>query len=176
MTISVAVLTGVDRRLDFTDHLAERDHLLTLVVPAFFRRHLVLDVEGGDPGLFVFPDRADHVERVAVAGVGIGDHRDSHRLDRQPDKAHVLRERQQAEIGIAVRPRIAAAGQVDRLEAGLLDEPRGERVISAGHHRVPAALDQTAHLLPHRHRLSPFAVLPWISPEDNVAAARADRV
>ena len=74
-------------------------------MPAFFGRDLVLDVERGDPRLLVFADRADHVDCVAVAGIGIGDDRDADRLDRQPDKADILGQGQQAEIGVPVRPR-----------------------------------------------------------------------
>ena len=103
--------------------------------------------ERGDPRLLVFADRADHVDRIAVAGVGIGDDRDADRLDRQPDKADILRKGEQAEIGIAVGPRIAAAGQIDRLEPSLLDEPRRQSVLGPGRHRVAAAGDQRFHLL-----------------------------
>ena len=99
---------------------------------AFLGRNLVFEVKAGDPRLLVFAHRADHVERVAVAGIGVGDDRDPDRLDRHPDKANILAKRQQAQIGVAVRPRIAAAGQVDRLEPGLLDKPRRQGVVRAG--------------------------------------------
>ena len=106
----------------------------------------------GDPRLLVLADRADHVDRVAVAGIGIGDDRDADRLDRQPDKADILRQGEQPEIGIAVRPRIAAAGQIDRLEPGLLDEPRRQGVIGPRRHRVAAAGNQGSHSLSWCHR------------------------
>ena len=51
------------------------DHLLARDVPALLGRHLVLDVEPRHARLLVFAHRAHHVEHVAVAGVGVGDHR-----------------------------------------------------------------------------------------------------
>ena len=59
---------------------------LALHVPALLRGHLVLDVDPGDPGRLVGADGADHVQRVAVAGVGVGDHRDVH-AGRDPPRA-----------------------------------------------------------------------------------------
>ena len=151
----IGVLAGVDRGVDLADHLGEADHLLALVMAAFLGRDLVFDVKGGDPRFLVLADRADDVDRVAVAGIGVGDDRDFDRFDRHADKADVLGEGQEPEIGIAVRPRIAAAGQIDRLEPGLLDETRGQSVIGAGHHRIAGTPDQPPHLLPHRHPLPP---------------------
>src|SRR5207248_9332672 len=148
----IGVLPGIGGGADLADHLAEADDLLALVMPAFFGRELVLDVERGDPRLLVFADRADHVDCVAVAGIGIGDDRDADRLDRQPDKADILRQGKQAEIGIAVGPRISASRQIDRFEPGLLDEPRPQRVIGSRHHRVAATGNQGSHSLSWRHR------------------------
>ena len=86
----VLILPGVDGGVDLADHLGEADDLLALVMAAFLGRDLVLDMESGDPRFFVFADRADHVDRVAIAGVGIGNDRDADRLDRQADKSDVL--------------------------------------------------------------------------------------
>jgi hypothetical protein len=76
------------------------------------------------------------------------------RLDREADEMRVLDHGQQAEIGIAARPRITAAGQVHRVEPGRLDEPRGQRVIGARHHRVAALRDQLSQFLAWGHRKS----------------------
>ena len=47
--------------------------------PHFFGAHLVLQVDSRPRRPpFEGPDGADHVERIAVAGVGVGDHRDVH--------------------------------------------------------------------------------------------------
>jgi hypothetical protein len=87
----IGVPPGIDGGADLADHLVEGDDLLALVMPAFLGGDLVLDVECGDPRLLVLADRADHVDRVAVAGVGIGDDRDGDRLDRQSDKPDIFR-------------------------------------------------------------------------------------
>ncbi|HKM68507.1 MAG TPA: hypothetical protein VJX94_00225 [Stellaceae bacterium] len=47
---------------------------------------MVLNVKSGHPGFPVFADSADHIDGVAVAGIGIGDSRDPDRLGGQPDK------------------------------------------------------------------------------------------
>src|ERR687891_519393 len=54
-----------------------------------------------------------------------------------------LVERDQAEVGEAEhRRRLPVAGQVDRLEARLLDQQRRERVVGAGRGDDPPALQQ----------------------------------
>ncbi len=95
-------------------------------------------METGDPGLLVFAHGADHVDRIAVAGIGIGDDRDRDRLDGAADELDILGQAQQAEIRVAAGARIAAAGQIHRRKPGRFDEPRGQRVIGARHHRVAA--------------------------------------
>ena len=77
---------------------------------AFLRADLILDMKPRDAGLLVFAHRADDVDGVAVAGVGIGDDRDPDRLDGAADEQHVLGQAQQAQIGIAAGAGIAAAG------------------------------------------------------------------
>ena len=114
----VGVAAGVDRGLDLADHLGFGDDLLAFVMAAFLGRDLVLDVEPSDPRLLVFAHGADDVDRVAVAGIGVGDDRDADRLHGEADEVHVLDHGQQAEIGIAAGARKPAAGQVDRLEPG----------------------------------------------------------
>src|SRR5215470_16620270 len=147
----LGIAPGVDRGADLADHLAEAHHLFALVMAAFLGRDLILDVERCDPRFLVLADRADDVDRIAVAGIGIGDDRDADRLYRQPDEANVLRHGEQPQIGVAVRPRITPTRQIDRLEPGLLDEPRRQRVIGARDHRVAAAGNQSSHLLSWRH-------------------------
>ena len=149
-----ASLPGIDRRLDLADHLGARDDLLPLVMAAFLRRDLVLDMKPGDPGFLVLAHGADDIDRVAVAGIGVGDDRDRYRLDRQPDKADIFDHRQQPEIGVAAGARVAAAGQVNRGEPGLLDKPRRQRVVGARHHRIAASGDQPPQRLARVHAIS----------------------
>src|SRR5260370_41231903 len=67
---------GLHRRADLLDHLLGRDDQLALQVAALLRGHLVLDVDPGDPGRLVGADGAEHVQRLAVTGVRVGDDRD----------------------------------------------------------------------------------------------------
>ena len=65
---------GIARSLDLRDHFHCRDHALARQVSATLRRHLVLNVHAGHTRLFVIAYRAPHVDRIAVARVGICDH------------------------------------------------------------------------------------------------------
>jgi hypothetical protein len=51
----------------------ERHHLLAGHVPAFLRSHLILDHDGRSTCTHVFPHRALHVERIAIARITIAD-------------------------------------------------------------------------------------------------------
>src|SRR5439155_23149697 len=66
---------GGDGGADLRLHLRRRDDLLALHVTALLRGDLILDVDGGHAGALVLLHGADHVDRVAVAGIGVGDHR-----------------------------------------------------------------------------------------------------
>ena len=136
---------GLDRGAHLLDHLARRDHLLAVHVAAALGRHLVLEVEPGDAGRLVLADRAHHVERVAVAVVGVGDHRDPDGLHEPPRVAGHLVEREQADVGPPEqRRRRAEARQVDGREARLLDQPRRQAVVGARRQHRLAAGQQLA--------------------------------
>jgi hypothetical protein len=95
--------------------------------------HLVLEVDAGHPGLLVLADRAHDVDRVAVAGVRVGDHRDVHRADDPAGVVDHLGAGEQAHVRAAdQRGGGAEPGHVDGVEAGLLDQPGGQRVVGAG--------------------------------------------
>ena len=94
-------------------------------------RHLVLDHGAGEAGLGVAADGALDVERVAVAGVGVADHRDRHRIaDVTPLLDH---------LGVGDQPGIRqaeprggdreSAHEADA-EAGPLDHAGGQRVVA----------------------------------------------
>ena len=147
----VRIAPRVHRRLDLADHLRLAHQLLALVVAALLGRDLVFEMEGGDAGLLVLPHAADHVERVAVAGVHVGDHRDVQGVHRARDVLRDLGHREQAHVRIAGRARVAAAGEVDRLESRDLHEPRGQRVVGARHDGVGVFGEQLAQLLSRAH-------------------------
>ena len=156
MIDEIAVAAGRGGGADLRQPILARHDLLVVEMAAFLRKALVLDMDAGDAARLVFAHGAHDVELVAVAGIGVGDHR---QLDRGGDAAGVvdhLRHRDQAEIGIAERRRGAGAGHVDAVEPGLRDQLRGDAVIGAGcdHHAVPA--QQFAKAARLGHRLPPF--------------------
>ena len=109
--------------------------LLAGHVAAALRPHLVLEEEARRAGLLPELDGAGDVERVAVAGVGIDDHRRLGAGGAHPrrGRGHLgLREVpdvRQAEQ----RPRHAVARQEHGLEAGLGGQPRAQGVPDARH-------------------------------------------
>ena len=146
-----AFSAGVDlRRIldggpDLADHLVGTDQRLPAHVPALLRHDLVLELDAGDAGLLVELHGPDDVDRVAVSGVGVGDHR---HVDGGHDPAGVvdhLRAREQSHVGAAdQRRRRPEAGHVDDVEAGLLDEPGRQGVVGAGSHDRGAGRQQLA--------------------------------
>jgi hypothetical protein len=89
---------GLHGRAHLLDHLGLRDHRLPGHVTAPLRRHLVLDVQRGHPRRVVLPHRAQDVQVVPVAVVGVGDHRHADRLYEPPRLVDHLPERQQPDV------------------------------------------------------------------------------
>jgi hypothetical protein len=119
--------------MDLLDHLAGGDELLALEVPAPLRGELVLEVQSGHAGGLVRADGARDVDRIAVAVVGVGDERDADRVGQAARLVDHLGEGQQPDVGLSQkRGRRAEARHVHGVEARLLDQPRGERVVRAG--------------------------------------------
>ena len=131
----VLVPAGVGRGLDLLDHLLRRDHLAAEHVPAPLGEDLVLELDGADAGPLVLADRAADVQRVAVAGVAVRQHRD---VDGLGDVAGVLDHlvhRQEADVGLAEDAgRGAVAGHVDGVEPGHLDHLGAQYVVGARRH------------------------------------------
>ena len=87
----------------------------------------------------------DHVDRVAVAGVGVGDHRDVDRLGDPSGVVDHLRKRHQPDVGAAeTRCGAAETGHVRSREPGLLDQPRSQRVVAARSQHHLAGLEALA--------------------------------
>ena len=150
----IAILPRIHRLLDLANHLLRADDLLALVMPALFRRDLILKMKRRRARLLELTHRAHDIECIAVTGVGIRDHRNIHRLGRQADPAPDFSEGEQAEIRVAVRARIAAAGQIHRLETRKLHQPRGERVECAGRHDVAVLRYERSERLALLHKVS----------------------
>src|SRR5262245_26547108 len=122
---------------------------LPSMCPHFLGRRLVLDVDAGDPCPLVLLDGADHVDRVPVAGVGVGEYRDRQSVDDPAGVVDHLRHRQQPDVGPA-KPgsRGAEACHVGRLKAGLLHQTGAEGVVAAGAENWLGACQQLAEPAP----------------------------
>ena len=120
-----------------------RDHRLAAQVAAALGPDLVLDRDRREPGLLEGAGDEMHVQRVAVAGVGIGEQRDVAAVRQRPAGAQVLVEREDA----AIRPAEhafgnARAGDRRRLVAETLHQPHAVAVEHAGKHQDVRAFDE----------------------------------
>ena len=129
----VAIGARVARRFDFRDHLGGRNDALAGEMSAALGPRLVFEMHARDAGSFVVAYGAAHVDRIAVAGVRVGD-------DRKPDASTIRLALSTISVAVSsptsgsprrVETR-AEARHVNRVEAFERDEPRGERVGDAG--------------------------------------------
>ena len=109
---------------------------------AAFREGLILDMEARDAGALEGLDRLARVQRVAVTGIHIGDRGNPDRIDDLRQARGDLGQADQPHIGNARAARHPAAGDIDRREAGRLDQTRRQPIVTAGRHDDPVALDQ----------------------------------
>ena len=135
MNHEVVVFAGVGGGAELLDLLLGRDDALALEVAALLGPLLVLEDDAGDARAHALAHGADDVERVAVAGVHVGHERHVDGCDDGPHTVEHLGRGEQAVVGGAEGcGGEAEAGGEDGVEAGLLCEPRGERVVGAGQH------------------------------------------
>ena len=94
---------------------------------------LILDLDRVGAGALQKAHGALHIERIAVAGVGVDNEMCADAVADQRDGLHHLAHPDQADIGTA-EPRIgdAGAGDVERFEARALGDERGQRIVHAG--------------------------------------------
>src|SRR5437660_672766 len=95
----VRVRARLDRGADLSLELGERNDLVTREMSAALRRHLVLEVERRHPRALVQRHRPPHRERVAVAGVGVGDEGDPDRGGEVASVVDHLAEPREGQIG-----------------------------------------------------------------------------
>ena len=127
-------------------------------MPALLGETLILDVHAGDAELLVFAHGTDHVQLVAVSGIGIGDHRD---IDGRRDAASVgghLAHGDQTVVGVAQRRRCPRAGHVDGGKAGALDGTGADAVVGARRRQHGGLGQQGAQLVGYSHRRILLAV------------------
>ena len=101
-------------------------------MPAALGKILVLDLDRVGARALEQAHGALDIERIAVAGVGVDHEMRAHAVADQRDGLDHLVHADQADVG-AAEPRIGdgRAGDIERLEAGLLRDQRGERVVDA---------------------------------------------
>ena len=128
----IAVMQGIPHGVQARHHLGRGHQRLVVVMAAFLRKRLVLEVEGGDAGAFESAGRALRRQRIAVAGIRIGDDRHADRLHDFGEPPLDLVRRDQPHVGYAGRPRDRAAARIDGGKAGLLDQARGQAVERTG--------------------------------------------
>ena len=130
------LVAHVDRGSQLGQPVLTRHDLLARHVPAPLRPHLVLEEDAGGAGVLVELDRADGVERVAVAGVAVDDHdavRDG--VADAPGGVRHLRLCQVAEVRYPEEARgRCEAGQEHVGVARLASQERGQAVEHAGQH------------------------------------------
>ena len=82
---------------------------------------MVLEVETGNSCAFVFADRAPDIDDIAVAGIGVGNHRNGRGAADVAQVLYHLRLGNEAYIRIAVPCCSSEAGNINGIEAGLFD-------------------------------------------------------
>ena len=112
-------LPRIDRRPDLARHLRRGNDRLAGEMPAALGEHLVLELDRRGPCPLEQPHRPLHVERVAVAGVGIDDQRAVDAVAHQRDRFGNLGRGDEPDIG-PPEPAIGdgRAGEIERVEAG----------------------------------------------------------
>jgi hypothetical protein len=102
-------------------------------MPAALGERLVLELDRGRSRPLEQPDRPLHVQRVAVAGVGVDDDGRLDAFAHMRERVRDFARRDKADVGSA-QPRVGdrGPGEVKRLEAGRCGERGRQRVIDAG--------------------------------------------
>jgi hypothetical protein len=89
---------GGHRSRQLGNHLGRGKHLLALHMAALLGHDLVLEVDRRHAGRLVLAHGADHVDRVAVAGIGVRHHGNIHGLDDPPGVVDHLGHRHQSHV------------------------------------------------------------------------------
>ncbi len=146
---------GGDGGGDLGHELVARDDLLAVEVAATLGRDLVFDVQRGQTPHLVLAHRARGIQLIAVASVGVRDHRDSGRGGDLARRARHLRQGQQAVVREPAGGRHACTGHVERLESGLDGHAGGDAVVDARRRHERPRYQLRAQILCCRHAMFP---------------------
>ena len=128
----VRVCPYINRCLDFADHLLFGDDLAAGHVTAFFRCHLVFQLDRSHAGLLVFAQRPHHIDGIAEPGIRVGNHRHIHGFDDIGRPGYHLGQRQQTDVRFPqMAGRLAVSGHIYRRKSNLLDYFRRQGVVRA---------------------------------------------
>src|SRR5271157_6029108 len=131
-------------------HLLQRDHLLAREKTATFRPHLVLKVKACGTGPLILAYGMPDVHRIAVAGVGIADHRHAGRAREHTDILHHLRETKQTYIRKPARSGSPKSRHVHGFKACRRGELRLKTVKHKGRHDQRPNPQELAQARPRR--------------------------
>jgi hypothetical protein len=124
-------------------HFLDRHDFAAGFVTAFLGAGLILELHRAGAGRFELAHRPAHHDHAAVSDIGIGDQRHGRHGAQTANPLGHLGEHDQPHIGKSEHRRgLSVTGHVDRLESGLLDQQRRERVVGARRGHDLAALDQ----------------------------------
>jgi hypothetical protein len=125
-------------------HFLDRHDFAAGFVTAFLGAGSILELHRAGAGRFELAHRPAHHDHAAVSDIGIGDQRHGRHGAQTANPLGHLGERDQPHIGKSEHRRgLSVTGHVDRLESGLLDQQRRERVVGASRGHDLAALDQS---------------------------------
>ena len=145
----IGIAARGERRFDLADVLVHfDDRPRARKMPAALGRDLVFEMDRRNARRFELRDRAAHVHRVAVAGVGVADERN---VDARRDAMRMARDQREIDepdVGPAEQARRdAVARHVHRFETRLLDEARAVGIVNAGRDDHRAFGEALAQLL-----------------------------
>ena len=120
---------------------------LSLRWPHFFGSSWSSMCTAPAPGILEGADHVHDVQRLAVAGVAVDQHRQAGGARDLADEEADLVDGDDAEIGQAHRGRHRGAREIERLEAGRLGLQRGHAVMRAGHLQDAGPRQQAAEAL-----------------------------
>ena len=149
----VGVLPGINGGAYFLDHLVKGNNLLALHMAAFLGPELVLDVNGGHSCSLILADRATHIDRVAIACIGISDERSiANNGSEGCGPAHHLAHGQEADIGLTEHTgRCAEAGHVHGRKSCLSNEACAKGIVGPGSNKQIRLSNQFTQARSNRH-------------------------
>ena len=122
--------------------LRHRHDLLALKEPAFFRKNLVFEMNGGHAGGLIFPHRALHIQGIAIAGIGIADNRNVHGVGDIAGVGGHFGHGQQPHIGETPFRRRAGSGHIYGVKADGFGNAGVQGVHNKGRDNQPLGSQQ----------------------------------